>query len=160
MMKKTYQGTASIILIILILSLFMGYTYITDVQSIQQINAKILTIDDINLKFSSAIITFSLNITNPSTRDIHNVYSTFNLYIEQNFIGRGSFSNITLPAQTNRIKQVTMTINYAGLADSTLDFLKNYIRGQSTVIVVEGTLHASVLFGLTKASHSYTATSD
>ncbi len=159
MIKRTYQGIALIILIILILSLFMGYIYITDVQSIQQINAEILTIDDINLKFSSAIITFSLNITNPSTRDIHNVYSTFDLYIEQNYIGRGSFSNITIPAQTNRIKQVTMTINYAGLADSALDFLKNWIRGQSTVIIVEGTLHASVLFGLAKASHQYTASS-
>lgn len=158
-MQRTSQGIILIIFLILILSFFMGYVYIADMQAVQQIHAEMLTIDDIDLKFSSAIITFSLNLTNPSTRNINNLYSTFDLYIEQNYIGHGSFSNTTIPAQTSKIKQVMMTINYAGLADSALDFLKNWITGQRTILNIDGTLYASILFGLTTTSQQYTASS-
>ncbi|MDG6219125.1 MAG: hypothetical protein QCI00_06765 [Candidatus Thermoplasmatota archaeon] len=106
MMQRTYRGIILIFFIILILSFFMGYVYIADMQAVQQIHAEISTIDDIDLKFSSAIITFSLNITNPSTRNINDLYSTFDLYIEQNYIGHGSFSNTTIPAQTSKITGV------------------------------------------------------
>lgn len=160
MIQKTYQLASLITLAILIPSLFLGYTYFADAQSIEQVYAQVETIDQINPKFTKADITFTLNITNPTSRDITDLSSTFDIYIEQNYIGTGSFANFSIPSQTNKFKQVTITGNYGGLADSAVDIIKNWVSGQDSTLRIEGTMTASVLFGLTTASHEYTATSE
>lgn len=159
-MSKTYQLGTIITIAILIPTLFLGYTYFADADAIQNIYAEVETIDQINPKITKATITFTLNITNPTTRDINDLSSTFDIYIEQNYIGTGSFANFSIPGQTTKFKQVTITVNYGGLADSAVDFIKNWFSGQDSTLRIEGTMTASVLFGLTTASHEYTATSD
>jgi LEA14-like dessication related protein len=157
MISKTYQLT-TIFLVIILLTSFFGYTYYADAQAIQKVQSKVETINQINPKITSATITFTLNITNPTTRDVHNLGSTFDIYIEENYIGKGSFSNFSIPGQTHKFKQVTITVNYGGLADSAVDIIKNWVTGQNSTLKVKGTMTASVLFGLATASHSYTAT--
>lgn len=158
MRLKLYQ-IISLIILVLLIALFCGYTYYADTEAIQQVHAEVETINQINPKFTSATIVFTLNITNPTNRDVNRLSSTFDIYIEQNFIGKGSFSNVSIPAQTTKFKQVTISIEYGGLADSAVDFFKNWATGQKTILSVKGTMSASVLFGLTTASHNYTATS-
>jgi len=159
MMPKTYQLASLITLAILIPSLFLGYTYFADADAIQKIYADVDTIDQINPKITKATIIFTLNITNPTTRDITDLSSTFDIFIQDNYVGKGFFSNFSIPAQTNKFKQVSITVSYGGIADSAVDIFTNWVSGQDTTLTVEGTMTASVLFGLTTASHSYTASS-
>lgn len=158
MIQKSYQIASLITLAILFPSLFLGYTYFADADAIQNIYAKVETMDQINPKITKATITFTLNITNPTTRDINDLSSTFDIYIKENYIGTGSFSNFSIPGQTNRFKQVTITVNYGGLADSAIGIIKNWVSNQGLTLRIEGTMKASVLFGLTTISHKYTAT--
>ena len=158
-MPKTYQLASLITLAILIPSLFLGYTYFADADAIQKIYADVDTIDQINPKITKATIIFTLNITNPTTRDITDLSSTFDIFIQDNYVGTGSFSNFNIPAQTNKFKQVSITVSYGGIADSAVDIFTNWVSGQDTTLTIEGTMTASVLFGLTTASHSYTASS-
>jgi len=159
MMPKTYQLASLITLAILIPTLFLGYTYFADADAIQKIYADVDTIDQINPKITKATIIFTLNITNPTTRDITDLSSTFDIFIQDNYVGKGSFSNFSIPAQTTKFKQVSITVSYGGIADSAVDIFTNWVSGQDTTLTVEGTMTASVLFGLTTASHSYTASS-
>ena len=159
MMSKTYQLGTVITLAILIPTLFLGYTYFADAQAIEKVYAEVENINQINPKFTKADITFTLNITNPTTRDINQLASTFDIFIQDNYVGTGSFSNFSIPAQTNKFKQVSITVDYGGIANSVVDILTNWVSGQNTTLRIEGTMTAQVLFGLTTASHSYTATS-
>ncbi len=156
MISKTYQLSIITIIIILLL-LFTGYTYYADAQAIEQVYAKVHTVNQISPKLNFATIVFTLNFTNPSNRDIYDLSSSFDLYIEENNVGKGSFSNLSIPAKSNIYKQVSMRIHYDEVAKSVIDIISNWAQGQNTTIKVKGTMHASVLFGLTTASHKYIA---
>lgn len=144
---------------ILLILLFLGYTYYADAEAIQNVYAEIEGINQINAKITSATITFTLNITNPSNRNVNQLSSTFDIYIEDNFVGTGSFFDHDIPAQTSNLKQVQINVNYGGLADSSIDILKNWFVGQDSQIKIKGVITASVLFGLTTTSHKFIAIS-
>ncbi len=144
---------------ILIISLFLGYTYYADAEAIQNVYAEIEGINQINAKITSATITLTLNITNPSNRNVNQLSSTFDIYIEDTFVGTGSFFDHDIPAQTSNLKQVQINVNYGGLADSSIDILKNWFVGQDSQIKIKGVITASVLFGLTTTSHKFIAIS-
>lgn len=158
MIAKTYQ-LSIVTSIILITLVFTGYTYYADAQAVEQVYAEVYNINQVSPKLNFATIVFTLNFTNPSNRDIHDLSSTFHLYIDENDVGEGSFSNLTIPAQQNTYKQVSMRIHYDEVAKSVIDIISNWAQGQNTNIKVKGTMQASVLFGLTTASHQYTAVS-
>ena len=147
------------LIIVLLLSLFFIYTFYADTEAIKQVYAKVEGIKDIDAKFTSATITFYLNITNPSSRDISQLSSTFNIYLEENFIGTGSFSDYSIPASTSNNKEVEVNVNYGGLADSSIDILKNWVSGKESELKIDGTITASILFGLTTASQDFIAVS-
>ena len=65
--------------------------------------------------------------------------------------------NIDIKQHSYTSKQVSITVLYSNLAQSTINILKNFIRGEKTIFSIQGKLTADVLFGLTKTSHSYTA---
>ena len=52
---------------------------------------------------------------------------------------------------------MTVTIYYTGLAKAGIDALENWVLGQETTLVIEGTMHASILFGLSEASQDFIA---
>lgn len=163
-MSKTYQLGTVITLAILIPTLFLGYTYFADAQAIQQIHAEVYSFNpesniDFDLAERTIDLNFTLNVTNPSSRDICDISSTFNIYIEENFIGEGSFSNLSIKANSSEFKEITVRFDLKGFAYSFIDTIANALKNKNTKMTIEGTMTAQVLFGLTTASHSYTATS-
>lgn len=159
MIQLSNQKIFIILIIVLLLSLFLVYTFYTDTESLKQVYAKVEGIQDIDAKFTSATITFNLNITNPSSKSINQLSSTFDIFIENNFIGTGSFADYSIPAKTSIDKEVEVNVNYGGLADSSIDILKNWASGEESEIKIDGTITASILFGLTAASQDFTARS-
>lgn len=163
MISKTYQLT-TIFIIIILLTFFFGYTYYADAQAIQQMRAEVYSFNpdsniDLDLSKRTLELNFTLNITNPSSRDIRDISSTFKIYIEENFIGKGSFSNLSIKANSSELKEITVSFDLKGFAYSFIDKIANVLKNEYTIISIEGSMTASVLFGLTTASHEYTATS-
>ncbi len=146
-----------IILVLLLFTLFLGYTYYVDADTLQHISAEVSSIQQVYVTIPATTITFTLNISNPGQRSINQLSSTFDLYIEQNYLGSGSFHDLTIPPQSSQFTQVTMSLDNSEIAASVVDMLSNLRFSQNTTVKVEGTMTASVLFGMATASHQYIA---
>lgn len=139
-----------------ILIAFLGYTYYSDASAIQQIRAEIDGIEDIDRTFTSATLTFTMNITNPTSKHIRDLSSTFDIFIESNYIGIGSFSDISIEPLTTTYKPMTVKVYYNSLADAVVDIIENLVQGEETKLTIKGTISASVLFGFAEATHEFT----
>lgn len=158
-MNNNTTTIVSILAIGILLITFFGYTYYADADAILQLTSDVESINQINPKITSTTITFTLNITNPTNRHITDLNSEFNIFIENNEIGKGSFSELDIPSQSSVLKQVTITVFYNTLADSVVDIIKNSLQGQDSELTIKGTMNAAVLFGLTRVSQDFIATS-
>jgi LEA14-like dessication related protein len=160
MVAKRSSQLAVIILIIFIIIAFLGYSYYADADALLHVYAEVESINNVNVKLSSASITFTMNITNPSTRNINDLSSHFDIYIEQNKIGDGSFSNIDIPADSSILKPVTITVYYNQTISSIWNVIVDKFQGQQSKLIIKGTMTASVIFGLTTASQDFTTQSN
>jgi LEA14-like dessication related protein len=158
MNTRTGRITTIVLSILLLLTFFFAYTYYNDVEALGNISAEISSINQVDFNFfTPTIITFTLNISNPSNIQMNQLSSTFDLYIEENFLGSGSFQNIIIAPQSNRFTQVTMSLDNSEIAASVIDILANWQSNQNTTVKVQGIMSASVLFGLATTSHEYIA---
>ena len=147
-----------IIIAMVIISGFFGYTYYADVNAIR--NTKV-TITDIilqELQLTYCKLKLFININNLADRDISDISAKFDVNIANNYVGFGSFSKISVPSKSVREIEATLTIYYLDVASAVVEVIKN---GKFDV-TVEGEINASVLLNLIsvsqgfKASHTYT----
>lgn len=154
--KKIYFIVSIVIIIIFIFSV-IGYTFYADIKAISKTQVELEKIDLINIYSNGVKLGLIVKFINPSDRDISDLSSNFKIYVDSDYIGHGSFSNINIKEQSYTSKQVLITVSYSNLAQSTINILKNFIQGDKTIFSIQGKLTADVLFGLTKTSHSYSA---
>ena len=100
-MRKIILTT--LILVIIITSI-LGLIYInykSDVEAINSLNVNLnhVYIDDINSKYFK--LNFDVEINNPSDSDIVDLSTDFKIYIENNYVGEGNFSNVNIPNNSN-----------------------------------------------------------
>ena len=155
MIKKIRQ-IIIVITIILIISLFLGYTYYADVTTLY--NAE-LSIEDIRLQELSLTyckLTIYIDISNPTDRYISGLTAMFDIFIADNYVGLGSFSKVSIPAQSNKEKGVAITIYYSNVAFSVVDGIKN----RNFDLTVKGEVRGNVLFGLITVSDEFKATQE
>ena len=155
-MNKQNTILLTILCISFLLIAFFGYTYYSDAIAIQQIKVEIEEINNINPKVTSATLRFTMNITNPTSKPINDLSSTFDIYIESNYVGKGSFSDIDIDPFSTTYESMSVIVYYNGLADAGVDLIKNWVHGEKTKLTINGTMAASVLFGLAEASHEFT----
>ena len=155
-MNKQNTILITILGISFLLIAFLGYTYYSDGVAIHQIKVEIEEINNIYPKVTSATLTFTMNITNPTSKHINDLSSTFDIYIESNYIGKGSFSDIDIDPFSTTYESMSVIVYYNGLADATVDLIKNWVIGEETKLTINGTMKASVLFGLAEASQEFT----
>jgi len=157
---KHYSYIYLIIIFIIVIGVFLAYTYTSDIDALTHIYAEIETINTIDPKVTSATLIFTINITNPTSREIHDLSSTFDVKIDNNYIGSGSFSKISLSPHSNIFKKMNMTVYYSGLADAGVDIIKNWAKGNDSHLTIDGTMHAFVLFGFIETSQEFSASTE
>lgn len=157
MQHKTIYYIAIISVIIIIIFSILGYTYYADIEAISKTKVEMENIDLINIYSNGVKLGLIVKFINPSDREISDLSSNFKIFVDSNYIGCGSFSNINIKQQSETSKQVSITITYSDLTQSTINIIKNFIQGEKTMFSIKGKLTADVLFGLTETSHSYTA---
>ena len=157
MERKIIYYIALIIITIILLFSIIGYTYYADVEAISKTQVEIENIDLIKIYSNGVKLGLIVKFKNPSDREINDLSSNFNIYVDSKYIGDGSFSNINIKQQSSTSEQVIITISYSNLAQSTIEIIKNYIQGEKTSFSIKGKLTADVLFGLSETSHSYIA---
>jgi hypothetical protein len=100
-----------------------------------------------------------MNISNPSPREISDLSSTFNVFIEENYIGKGSFSKTTIKPASNVYHKTNLTVYYSGLADASIDIIKNWVNEKESKLIIKGNMTAKILFGVFETSQSFIASS-
>jgi len=150
MRKMTEKNIIAAIILAIILSVsgFLGYNYYADVAAMSSIE---VTINDVNItdvNITSFKLKLDASIYNPTDQDISGLSSTFDIYIEDNYVGEGDFSNVFISAHAQSEKDVSVTIYYSGLADASVDVIKNIITEGNFDLTISGNINGNVLFGL------------
>ena len=158
-MNQKISPYSILFIFVIILVVFLGYIYITDVDAISQVYAKIETINSIDPKLTSADIIFTINITNPTSKEIYDFSSTFDVFIDDNYIGKGSFSKTGIKPNSNVYHQTEITVYYSGLANATIDIIKNWVNNKDSDLFIKGNMTAKTLFGLMETTQPYIASS-
>ena len=149
-----------ILAIILSVSGFLGYIYYADVSAMSSIEVTINDVDITDVKFTSFTFKLKLdaNIYNPTDQDISGLSSTFNIYIEDNYVGEGDFSNVSISAHAQSEKDVSVTIYYSGLADASVNVIKNVITEGNFDLTISGNINGNALFDLITFSQEFETT--
>ena len=138
---------------------FLVYIYYADVEAMSNIK---VTINDVDIKDVVIPTSFKLkldaNIYNPTDQDISGLSSTFDIYIEDNYVGEGDFSNVFISAYDQIEKDVSVTIYYSGLADASVDVIKNVITDGNFDLTIVGNINGNVLFDLITFSQEFETT--
>ncbi len=150
----------TLILIIITISI-LGLIYInykSDIEAMNNLNVNLnqIDIDDINSKFFK--LNFNVEITNPSDRDIVDLSTTFKIYIEDNYVGEGNFSNVNITNNSEENKDVIVSVYYEGLADAVNDVIKKIINEGEFDLKINGTIYAKALFGMSIIEQIFIAT--
>ena len=153
-----------IIFIILILStiglIFINYK--SDIDAINSLNVNLMNVEkplDIitDITVTSFKLNFDVEINNPSDRDVIDLSTDFKIYIEDNYVGEGNFSDVDVPNNSNISNNVIVTIYYDGLADAVVNIIKNIINNEEFKLEIKGTLYAKALFGMSIIEQDYIA---
>jgi len=160
MRKMTEKNiiVAIILLIILSISGFLGYIYFADVTAMSSIEVTINDVDITDVKFTSFKLKLDANIYNPTYQDISGLSYSFDIYIEDNYVGEGDFSNVFISAHDQIEKDVSVTIYYNGLADASADVIKNVITDGNFDLTIVGNINGNVLFDLITFSQEFETT--
>ena len=149
---------AIILAIILSVSGFLGYIYYANVNAMHSIEVTINDVYITDVKSKSFNLKLDANIYNPSDQDISGLSSTFDIYIEDNYVGKGGFSNVFITAHNQSEKDVSITTYYSGLADAVADVIKNVITEGNFDLTISGNINGNALFGLITFSQKFETT--
>jgi len=155
--KKFYYLSVIVVTLTLLFS-FIAYVYYADVDAVSKTKVEIEDINLLNIYTNGVIIGFTVRFINPSYREIKDLSSKFDIYVDSNYIGSGSFSNINIEQRSYTSKTISITVTYYNLAQSTIEIIKDFIFGERTSFSIQGTLTADVLFGLTETSYNFITT--
>ncbi|MDG6229093.1 MAG: hypothetical protein QCH96_03915 [Candidatus Thermoplasmatota archaeon] len=144
--------------IVLLLFFTFFYTYSSDIAAISQVHIELSDVEITKPTFYNVTLTLLMNISNPTERTIQDLSSDFDIYIGSHQIGSGSFSGITIQPKSSTLEPVATIITYKGLAHSIIERLSDFINGQQTTIIIEGTMTAKVFFGLGQTTQDFAAT--
>jgi hypothetical protein len=157
-MNKKLVITSIVILIVIFVSVFLWFSYKTDLEAISNIE---VTLDDIDLEdvnFTSFKLKLNVNISNPTNQYISNLSSNFDIYIAENYVGKGEFSKVSIPKNSHSDKDIIVIVNYKDLAVAVVDIIINVINNEEFDLTIEGKIIGNALFGLTYVSHSFKET--
>ena len=144
--------------VILSVSGLLGYIYYADVTAMSGIEIKLNDVDLTDVKLSSFKLKLHTSIYNPTDQDISELSSAFNIYIEDNFVGKGSFSKTFISAHSQIEKDISITIFYSGLADATIDVIIEIIKEGNFDLIISGNISGNILFNLIEFSQEFEAT--
>ena len=151
-MEKKLIFASVIVIAILLFGLF-SFTYISDVNAVGNIDVSIkkIRIQDIGLSYARLKIT--VDIDNPSDREISNLEANFKMNIANTYVGDGALSKISIPPYSSKNEDVILTIYYENVARGVV----NAITGLDFTLTINGRANVDILFGLLEFSKNFKA---
>jgi hypothetical protein len=136
---------------------FFNYLYSKGVESVEDMEVVILDISFSEVKVSSCVLGVLVNISNPSDYYFSGVSSVFDIFIDDNVIGSGSFSELDIPAFSSRVVEIPVTIMYLGLAQGVVELVTDFLMGNPTSLFFSGDLSIRIFFGFMTITRSFSS---
>jgi hypothetical protein len=156
-MRKEIIATILIIIISISFLSFIFINYKSDVEAINNINVILRDVDIFDMKITSFKLKMDVEINNPSNREIIELSSDFEIFIEKNYIGEGNFSDVNIQKNSSIYKDIFITIYYSGLAEAAVKIINNLIDEGEFKLTIEGSIYAKALFGMSTIKQNFTA---
>jgi LEA14-like dessication related protein len=151
-MNKKLTFTAIITILILFFG-FFSYVYISDVDALGKVKVTIKRIGVEEIGLSSTTLKLTIDLSNPSDRDVSNLNANFKIYIAGNYIGDGVSSKVNVPAKSSKEKDVQIVIYYSNVATAVIDALTSL----DFELSIDGKAESSILFGIITISQDFQA---
>jgi len=149
-----------IVILILIIMTSLGLIYInysSDIDAINSLNVNLIDLDLNDITYTSFKLNFDVEINNPSDRDIIDLSTDFEIFIEDNYVGEGNFSNVNISKNSKIVNDVVVKIYYNDLTDAVVNIIKGIINEGEFKLEINGTLYAKALFGISLIKQDYAA---
>jgi hypothetical protein len=157
-MKKELLSIFIIIIITISFLSFIFFNYNSDLEAINNLNVILRDVDIFDASITSFKLKLIVEIINPSNREIIELSSDFDIFIENNYVGEGNFSNVNIQKNSTLNKDIIITIYYSGIAEAVVDIIKNLINAEEFYLKINGILYAKALFGFSIIEQNYIAT--
>ena len=142
-----------VIIVVIILS-FLAISYIMETTAISKLQVTVKNVQIQELKVSYAKLKLFIEMSNPTSWDISQLSTDYNIFIASSIVGNGSIAITNIPAQTTKEASTTVIIYFANVANAVLEALTK----QNFDLTIQGTLHAKVLFGFFSISQDFSST--
>jgi hypothetical protein len=152
MQRKRMIALLTVALVVCLLGIAIS-TVIADNAALQTVTASVQSVTLSEIGITSCEISLTVILTNPSDRTLTGCSSDFDLFIQDTYIGHGESPEADLPAHSQTIERLSLNLSYAGLASGTLQIIKNLIAGQQISLIIDGEIHARLLWGLIPIHH-------
>ena len=150
-----------IIILILMMITSLGLIYINysaDIEAINSLNVNLIDVEVDDITYTSFKLNFDVEINNPSDRDIIDLSTEFEIFIEDNYVGEGNFSNVNIPKNSKIINDIVVKIYYNDLTEAVVNIIKSILNEGKFKLEINGTLYAKALFGMSLIEQDYLAT--
>jgi LEA14-like dessication related protein len=139
--------------VVFVILAFLSSRYLADVDALQHVEIEVEGIGAPEIRVTHCRLTLYVKISNPTKEDISGLSADFDVYIAGTYVGNGSLSEVYIPAGSNTLKEVTLKIYYAYVADAVIDGLK---AGKFD-LTIEGVVRGYVFFNLIVFSNEFSA---
>jgi hypothetical protein len=147
----------SIVIIIFLILIFFFSRYTADVSALEKIKIFVesITIEEVRLNYCKLKV--NVNVLNPTSEYISDFTAQFDIFIANTYVGNGFIPKVSIPIQSGKIKNVSITIFYVNVGNAVIDG----IRTRNFDLSIKGTATVQILFNLISiskqfsASHSY-----
>ena len=143
----------SIVIIICLILIFFFGRYTADVSALEKINISVesITIEEVRLNYCKLKV--NVNVLNPTSEYISDFTAQFDIYIANTYVGNGSIPKVSIPIQSEKIKNVSITIFYVNVGNAVIDG----IQTRNFNLSIQGTTTVKVLFNLMSISKQFSA---
>ena len=155
MIKKRYLVILGVV--IASLGAVTMIQFITDAAAVNEFTIRIQEIHVADIGLLSCDLWVTVNFTNPTNQDLSIASATFNVFIDKNYVGKSSISQVSFPSNSSREQVLSLTLFYSDLANVIVEGIKNRnfdidVSGDAQVFVLYRLLTISVPFSISSTT--------
>jgi LEA14-like dessication related protein len=132
---------------------FISSSYLSDAAIIDKTNVVIENASIQNLTFSYCIIKLKVKISNPTSEHISDLTADFDVFISDTDVGDGVVTKLSIPARSNEISDVYITIYYSSVGSAVI----NVLQTGNFDLTIKGEAKASILFNILTIKKPFTS---
>ena len=155
MIKKRHLIIIGLVFVILIVISILQI--MADAAAINELKIHVEDVRLADVGLTSCDLLVTINLTNPTSRDLSIVSATFDVFVADSYVGNSSLLQLFIPNNSSREHVISLTLLYSDIAHAVIEGIKNknfdiYISGEAQGYVFYDLFIVSVPFS---ASSTY-----